>query len=52
MTPVWRLLIAAAIVFGIPIAAYLFIYSWFFVAPILVLIGLGILAHRKWSKAP
>lgn len=51
MAPVWRLLIAAGVVFGIPIAGYLLIYSWFFVAPLVVLIGLGVLAYRRWSRA-
>ena len=51
IAPLWRLLLAAVIVFGIPIAGYLFIYSWFFLAPLIILAGLGFLAYRRWSQA-
>ena len=44
----WRLFLSLAIVLGVVGFGILLVYSWFFVAP-LVLLGLVIVAGVRWA---
>lgn len=44
---VWRLLFAFGIVFGLIFTGLIFVYSWFFVAPFLIVAAAAILFARK-----
>ena len=50
LPPLWRLIFAFGIVFGVISFGLMFIYSWFFVAPFLI-IGLAAYFFTRKLKA-
>ena len=49
---VWRLLLAGGIVAGVILFGLVVVYSWFFVAPLLVLGGLLTVLFRRMLREP
>ncbi len=47
----WRLLCAFGIVFGLIFFGLIFVYSWFFVAPLVVVVALAIFGIKKARRS-
>lgn len=47
LPPVWRLVFAFGIVFGLIFAGLIFVYSWFFAAPFVIGAAAAIVFARK-----
>ena len=47
LAPAWRLLLAGAIVVGVLAFGLVLIYSWFFIAPLIILGALAVVLFRK-----
>lgn len=47
LPPAWRLLFAFCIVFGLIFVGLIFVYSWFFIAPVVIGVAVVVLLARK-----